>query len=117
MWKFLGSVLEQGGIVALAFAALGIGFAVVVRALWQQNQKLHKQLSDDRERYTLNLERISKEHAETLAGIQERRINEAKAITERFVDHVSKMDRALDRISASLGVLIEVSRGGGRGGT
>ncbi len=115
MWKFLGEVLEQGGVVALLFAALGVGFATVVRALWLQNQKLHKQLSDERNRYTEQLERLSREHAAALSAIQERRITEAKAVTERFMEHVQKMDRALDRIGASLSVLIEVSKGPGRG--
>lgn len=103
MWDFFTKVLETGGLTALIFAIVCLGFGITVKTLWRQNQELHKQLEEARKEYSDALERI-----------QEKRIAEAQAITERFIEHVQSLDRSLDRISNSLSVLIEVAGNGRR---
>lgn len=66
MWEFLSKLLDHGGIVAVSFAALGLVGAAMVRALWSQNQSLH----------------------EELRMLQEKRIGEAKRVTESVLTHV-----------------------------
>lgn len=88
MWAFLTKITEEGGIVAALFAAVVILSVLVSRELWKQNQALHVQLR----------------------AIQEKRVEEAKAITERVVQHVESTKHHMAKVSDALDVLINVSR-------
>lgn len=86
MWAFLGEVLKQGGSVALLFTvAVGL-FAVVVRALWEQNQALHKQI----------------------AALQEKRLEDAIKIQGQMLVHVESVNQTMNELSASFDVLVRL---------
>jgi hypothetical protein len=67
------------------FSAISIAFAAVVRVLWSQNQKLHAQVAE----------------------LQEKRVEEAKEVTEKVLEVKHEFDTLLDKQSAIVDAVIE----------
>lgn len=114
MWEFFSDVLREGGVIALLFTACSAAFALTARALWSENQLLHRQMRENAEESTRLVRQLQEELSRQIHELQEKRVVEAQQVTERVVAHVQAVDRAMERISTSLDVLIDLS--GGKGG-
>jgi hypothetical protein len=88
VWQFLSDVLQEGGAVAALFFLLLIACGIGFRALWQQNQGLHLQMS----------------------ALQEKRLEDALRMHDRMALHAEQIDQAMARLTSSLEVLITLSR-------
>lgn len=128
MWSFLAEVLKQGGVVALLFTVMAVGFVLTVRVLWRQNQGLHAKLQEkDNQRATEitnlvqkhsdNIREQQEECAEQLQrmasridDLQERRVTEAQEVTEKVVTYVGHIDQAVDKMESAIDVLIQAGR-------
>lgn len=98
MWEFLSNVLEKGGVVALLFVGLGLAFGATIRALWKQNQTLHKRIAE-----------LQEAHTKALVALQEKRVGEAQTVTAQVVKHVESVRRSMDKVGTAMDVLIELS--------
>lgn len=98
MWDFFSEVLKTGGVVALLFSVVLVAFGVTVRALWQQNQALHRRI-----------EELQSQHVGILVGLHEKRVEEAQTVTTQVVKHVESVKRSMDKVGSAMDVLIEVS--------
>lgn len=132
----MGSVLEKGGVVAALFFLLTIAFGFAVRALWNENQSLHRQLqeqADDKkkmaEEYAQSLRTQAEKHtrewraqadefAEQLMTLttridelQERRVSEMRAFTEKVVNYIGHIDNFANKLEATIDVLLRASGG------
>ena len=103
MWGFFSNLLESGGVVAVLFAAVFIAFSLVVRALWNTNQSLNKQIRE-----------IHKEYLREIATLHERRVSEAQSVTETVVRAVDSTARGMEKVEKTMDLLIDLS--GNRGG-
>lgn len=90
MWEFLTTVLKEQGPVALAFAVVFVAFALVVRALWNDNQKLHTKLET----------------------IQEKRVDETKEVSEIILENTRDLDKAVGTLATAMDVLTKLQRRG-----
>lgn len=128
MWNFLSEVLKQGGLVALLFTVLAIGFVLTIRVLWKQNQDLHVKLQskDDQraseitalvQRHSEQIREQQEECAEQLQrmasridDLQERRVTEAQEVTEKVVTYIGHIDQAVDKMESAIDVLIQAGK-------
>ena len=90
MWDFLSTVLQEGGTVAALFFVVLFASGVAFRALWKQNQGLHIQLSQEKDK----------------------RLEDALKMYMKMTKHAETIDAAMGRLTSSLDVLIRLS---GRG--
>lgn len=128
MWDYVQSLQDKAGVVA-ALAFLGfVACGVVLRALWKANQGLHDKVeriqkeehqkrSDMREAHVLevqNMERqmtaMAQKHATYIHELQEKRVARAEMTTEKVITTVTRIERAMEKQSSALDVLIEVGR-------
>ena len=136
MWEFLSDVLERGGVVAALFFMLTIGFGLVVRTLWNQNQKLHKQLKTQAD----SQKKMAQEHAQVLSeqadkhaqekrlqseeytaqlltltsardDLQERRVVEKGDVVEKMMNYISSVDRFVNKLETVVDILVQAGRG------
>jgi ubiquinone biosynthesis protein UbiJ len=105
MWEFLGQVLEKGGVVAVIQVLVLIGVALFIKWLWNEQRRLHHTIV---ELQATHAEQIA-EVQDKLNELQERRVAEAKNVTKEVIEHVSQIDRSLEKLESSLDVLIEFS--------
>lgn len=89
--------------MAVLFAAVFIAFSLVVRALWNTNQSLNKQIRE-----------IHKEYLREIATLHERRVSEAQSVTETVVRAVDSTARGMEKVEKTMDLLIDLS--GNRGG-
>ncbi len=88
MWEFLGTALEKGGLVGLAFALIFVMFGLTVRTLWNDNQDLHAKMG----------------------AIQEKRVEETKEVAETVLQNALELERAVDRLSAALDTIMRLRK-------
>jgi predicted Holliday junction resolvase-like endonuclease len=103
VWEFFSNVLETGGVVALLFALVLFAFAATVKALWNQNQKLHAEIR-----------RLQEECKDELNTLQEKRVGEAQAVTEVVLRSVEATKRGMEKVEKAMDVLIDLSGRGPR---
>lgn len=137
MWEFLSNLLEKGGVVALLFFTLAAAFAFAIKALWNENQLLRRQIRDDKkthvaevrdeavvheqklvdlhERYEKKYEELQKRYEQKFEELQtrydelqEKRRDEAVKVQERVMTHIQAVDRSSEKISHSLELLINM---------
>ena len=87
-WDLFVSVMKMYGIPGAFIFALLI--AVVV--LWKTNQKLHKQLLDEHEKYQGEVNRL-----------YETRIDESAAMTEKYSNAMREQDKTLNMVFNKMG--------------
>lgn len=122
MWDFVNAILEKGGVAAALLALVIIGCGIAIRQLWKQNQELQAQLVTQGAQYTKRIEELAAQHvtdrkqqsnefaarlttsAERVDELQERRIKEARDVTERVMSYMSHFDQ----FAAKLETLIEM---------
>ena len=121
MPELFAEALKQGGLVGAIAAALVVFLYFGFRALWRQNQTLHRQLKEVQEgcakktnelqeAHAKLLNDLHEQHAKLLNMIQERRIEQAHGVTERVVNHLGLVDRTMEKVHTSLDLLIDMSR-------
>lgn len=88
MWALLTQITDKGGLIAGLFASVVLVCVLVVRELWQQNQKLHEQIR----------------------AVHEKRVEESQEIIERVVQHVENTKHFMDKVREALDVLIALSK-------
>jgi esterase/lipase len=114
VWEFLSSALEKGGLVGLSLAGVFAMFTVVVKALWNTNQAQARQLRDERETCAKQLQDMQQQYATMTEELYEKRVEEAKAVTDRIVMNTTELHKAIDKLSSAMETLIELQRGGRR---
>lgn len=95
MWEFLAQLLEKGGVVAVLLGLIVVGFGWAFRTVWNDNRALR-----------VEVKALQEDYAERLNGLQERRVNEARQVTEQVVKHTANVDRAVDKLESALDTLI-----------
>lgn len=134
MWEFMSGVLEKGGVVAALFFLVTIGFGFAVRALWNKNQILHKQLKTqaDASRETavthaVQLREMASQHAidrksqsdeyarqllfqaNKVNDLQERRVEETRTVTEKVITYIGNIEKFANKLEATIDVLLRAS--------
>lgn len=128
MWSFLSDVLKEGGLVALLFTVVMVGFVVTIRILWKQNQDLHAKLQIKDEYHASEVKGLVKEHversrkqqeecagqvqqlAERIDQLQERRVTEAQEVTEKTLNYIGHIDQAVDKMESAIDILIQAGK-------
>ena len=95
MWEFFLELLKTGGAAALVAAAAIAGGVV----LWRENNKLREKLDS-----------LQNTFRETLNTLQEKRVVDAREVTERVVTHVGNVDRTMAKLETELDVLLQLQR-------
>lgn len=130
MWDFFSKLLEhpQGGVYAVAVVALGVMYGFAVRALWRANQTQHKEYEALSRKNTGALEKLAIENADALAklnssyssalmDLQERRVEESKALNDVLYKALREIDASNNELRAAMSALTHVlqdSHGGRR---
>jgi hypothetical protein len=94
VWSFLAEIGRQGGLVAVLFSVLVIAFGAAVRALWNTNQSLQREM------------------LAALTTIQEKRVAEAHAINDRVTAVLRETDASNNALCAAMEALTSVLRRG-----
>jgi hypothetical protein len=109
-------VLETGGVVAVIQVMVLLGGGIFIRWFWAENQRLHAKIEATLEDHAGRMALNQSAHADHVAklqtqynALQERRVAEAQRVTEQVVQHVTNVDRTMEKLEASLDVLIELS--------
>ena len=92
MWDFLREALAEGGMVGLMWAAAIVGFGFVARTLWRTNQELHAKLLD----------------------AQEKRVADAKEVSDLLVQNARELEETAGKLARSMEALVQIQRGGMR---
>lgn len=79
-WDFLAHVLDTKGFVGLLFVAVGVGVFFVMRALWNTNQALHREL----------------------IALQEKRVDDAKNIVEDNAEKDRELYQAINKLDQTM---------------
>lgn len=122
MWDFVNAILEKGGVAAALLALVIIGCGVAIRQLWKENQTLQMQLRTQTDQHLNKMQELTAQYvserkqqssdfavrltanAERVDELQERRIKEARDVTERVMSYMSHFDQ----FAAKLETLIEM---------
>lgn len=130
MWPFIEKVLEQYGLLAVVLLAMLGAFAWIGRRLWKDNLALNAKLHEVEQQHKDAMLALSDQHAQKLAdmqavlgaenlalqkqlaAIQEKRVDEARAVTERVVTHVQSVDNTMQSLDRTLEVLLSLAERG-----
>lgn len=127
MWSFVTKVLEQYGLLVVILLVLMAAIGWVGHRLWQDNRALNEKLRQESDAHKDALLELTNEHAKKLSAaqsalgaqitdlqkqlsaIQEKRVDETRAVTERVVTHVASVDSAMQSLDRTLEVLINLA--------
>ena len=90
-WGFMAHVLDSRGFTGVLFVAVGVAVFFIVRALWNTNQSLHRQIAEDQ-----------KTHAEAMGKIHERRVSDAKEIAEDSAEKDRELYQAINKLDQTM---------------
>lgn len=104
-FKFLGGVLEKGGVVAALFFVVIFAFGFAIRALWKKNQEVHAQVSSGTdalkkavESHARKVEKLQGEHAQSLRDLVQRHTDQLKAVAEQHTREKRLMGQRIDEL-------------------
>ena len=130
MWPFIEKVMEQYGLQAVILLMLLGAIGWVGRWLWRDNRMLSERLQSQAEAHSTAMLQLQAEHAKKLeaaqeplrlqvldlqkqlAMIQEKRVDEARAVTERVVTHVQGVDNTMQSLDRTLEVILTLAERG-----
>jgi len=100
VWAFFSDLLKQEGFVALLFAVVLLSFGLTVRALWNTNQALHRELRE-----------LQEKHTKEIAHLQEKRVEMAQVVTREVMDFMTGVESAMDKIAAAVETMKDLVHG------
>jgi len=122
--EFLDNLLQKGGVVAVLFAVVLIAFFLTVKALWNQNQSLHRELLKAQKDHDDSIKELQKKVMELQEAftakaaelqsqynrLQDKRVSEAQQVTTQVVEHAHKIDGAMEKFRISQELLIDIMK-------
>lgn len=130
MWEFLRDMLEKGGVAATVLALVVIGCGIAIRHLWRENQALQAQIRTITEQYAQQTRTLAETyvterkqqshdfaarlvaHSERVDDLQERRIKEARDLTERAMSYMQHFDQFAAKLETLIEMIVSERRRG-----